>query len=141
MKGKPKTTYLISACLVGGRCRYDGGAKAVDECQALVDQYNLVPVCPEQLGGLATPRPAAEIRGGDGADVLAGRAGVFRVADGVEVTERFVAGAEEAMRIAELVGATGLFLKGGSPSCGCGRVVGVCAALAVSLGYPVRELA
>ncbi len=133
--------HMISACLLGINCRYDGGAKEVAECSGLALRYNLVPFCPEQLGGLPTPRPAAEIRGGDGNDVIRARAGVFRITDGADLTSAFVRGAEEAMRMAELVGAEGFFFKGGSPSCGCGRVVGVCAAMAMSRGYEIREFA
>ncbi len=134
-------TLMISACLLGVSCRYDGAAKPVDECMRLAEEAFLVPFCPEQLGGLPTPRPAAGIRGGDGADVLAGRAGVFRIEDGADVTRAFVRGAEEALRIAETVGADGFVLKGGSPSCGWGRVRGVCAALAAARGYEIREYA
>ena len=132
---------MASACLLGVCCRYDGAARPVDECIRLAREAVLVPFCPEQLGGLPTPRPPAEIRGGDGADVLAGRAGVFRVEDGVEVTRAFVRGAEEALRIAETVGARGFVVKGGSPSCGWGRVRGVCAALAAARGYEIMEYA
>lgn len=130
---------MTSACLLGVCCRYDGASRPDAGCLRLAGRACLVPFCPEQLGGLPTPRPAAEIRGGDGADVLAGRAGVFRVADGVEVTEAFVRGAEEALRLAELLAADGFLLKGGSPSCGWGRVRGVCAALAARRGYGIRE--
>ena len=65
---------LISACLLGCRCRYDGASKAQPWAAELAARYELVPVCPEQLGGLATPRPPAERQGGQvvtaaGADV------------------------------------------------------------------------
>ena len=55
---------LISPCLLGCRCRYDGASKTQPWVAALAERYELVPVCPEQLGGLATPRPPAERRGG-----------------------------------------------------------------------------
>jgi uncharacterized protein YbbK (DUF523 family) len=78
-------------------------------------------VCPEQLGGLATPRPAAHLEGGSGEDVLDGRARVVTAA-GVDVTEQFVKGAEETVEIARLFGAGRAILKERSPSCGCFQV-------------------
>ena len=67
---------LISACLLGARCRYDGASKPQPWISALAERHTLVPVCPEQLGGLPTPRPPAERRGDrvvtrDGGDVTA----------------------------------------------------------------------
>jgi uncharacterized protein YbbK (DUF523 family) len=108
---------MISACLAGCHCRYDGKANAVDALQELVEKGEAVFVCPEQLGGLATPRPPAQIVGGTGADVLDGKARV--ITDGGEdVTEQFVRGAEEALRMAQLVKAKTAILKERSPSCG-----------------------
>ena len=77
---------LVSACLVGCRCRYDQGAKPHDPVIALIREGKAVPVCPEQMGGLPTPRLPAEIIGGDGDDVLDGRARVVNVA-GEDVTD------------------------------------------------------
>lgn len=115
---------LISACLIGQNCRYDGASKPsaaviaqVAAWQAAGDQ--VVAVCPEELGGLGTPRPAAELRGGDGGAVLAGAARVARVADGGDVTGAFVAGARAAA--AEAPAAVSAVLKANSPSCGCGQ--------------------
>lgn len=113
--------YLISACLLGVKCKYDGGD---NHCPSLADPGGskiLIPVCPEQLGGLATPRMACEIRGGDGHAVWDNSAGVFRK-DGHEVTGRFKKGAEQVLRLALLLGVEGAIFKSGSPSCGCGRI-------------------
>ncbi len=110
---------LVSACLAGVHSRYDGGSNSN---KALIQRLQLegclvVPVCPEQLGGLPTPRPAAEIAGGDGRSVLAGESSVL-TEDGADVTQHYVRGAEEAMRIAALLGCTHAYLAEGSPSCG-----------------------
>ena len=112
---------VISACLTGIRCRYDGGASRNALVIEGLKTSTLIPVCPEEAGGLATPRPAAEIVGGDGADVLDGRTRVM-TADGADVTENFVKGAHHALRIAQTNGATQVVLKARSPSCGCGDI-------------------
>ena len=78
-------------------------------------------VCPEEDGGLGTPRPAAEIQGGDGSDVLEGRARVVTEA-GVDVTEEYLAGARIALDRARSAGATTAILKARSPSCGKGCI-------------------
>ena len=112
---------LVSACLAGIRCRYDGGSKPMDKAVELVKNGGAVPICPEQLGGCATPRIAAEIQGGTGADVLDGRCRVARK-DGEDVTDKFIKGAYEVLKVAELTGAKKALLKARSPSCGCGRI-------------------
>jgi uncharacterized protein YbbK (DUF523 family) len=113
---------LISACLVGNRCRYDGGGfDRYPELARLVEEGHALPVCPEQLGGLPTPRPPAELQGGDGADVLAGTARITRQ-DGTDVTDAFLAGARETLEIARRCGATGAILKARSPSCGAKQI-------------------
>lgn len=111
----------ISACLLGVRCRYDGGSRVHPEALRLATQGGLVPVCPEQLGGLATPRTPAEIVGGDGNDVLEGRA---RVVDesGRDVTEAFLRGARETVALCRILGIDEVLLKSRSPSCGVGQV-------------------
>lgn len=109
---------LISACLIGNHCRYDGGGfDRYPDLARLVEEGKAVPVCPEQLGGLPTPRPPAELQGGDGKDVLAGKARITRE-DGQDVTEAFLAGARETVEIARRYGATSAILKARSPSCG-----------------------
>ena len=81
----------------------------------------LIPVCPEQLGGLSTPRPPAEIVGGDGADVLNGCASVITV-EGEDKTREFLDGAHQTLEIAKSQNAAHAVLKSRSPSCGCGRI-------------------
>jgi uncharacterized protein YbbK (DUF523 family) len=128
---------LISGCLVGLDCRHDGTTEKEDKVLAALKGRPLVPVCPEQLGGLSTPRAKAEIVGGDGHDVLTRRA---RVVDenGRDVTPSFIKGARETLKLARLLGVKEAYLKGKSPSCGLGAIWrkgqlvqgdGVCAAL------------
>jgi uncharacterized protein YbbK (DUF523 family) len=112
---------LVSACLAGRACRYDGSADPDDEVARLVAEGRAVLVCPEEDGGLQTPRPPAEISGGDGADVLAGRARVV-TRSGRDVTAEYVAGAEAALLAARAAGATAAILKARSPSCGAGCI-------------------
>ncbi len=84
--------YFISACLLGQKVRYDGKDCLVSQLvQALLDK-NYVSLCPEVSAGLPTPRPAAEIRHGSGADVLLGRAQIFS-SDGHQISEVFIQGA------------------------------------------------
>ncbi|WP_308202829.1 DUF523 domain-containing protein [Crossiella sp. SN42] len=115
--GKP---LVVSACLAGVRCRYDGRDKADPGVVALVDEGVAVPVCPELLGGLATPRRPAEIVGGDGDDVLDGRARVVEDT-GADVTAQYLAGARRMLAIATAVGASRAVLQERSPSCGARR--------------------
>ncbi|TCP53798.1 uncharacterized protein YbbK (DUF523 family) [Tumebacillus sp. BK434] len=108
---------VISACLVGCQCRYDGDDNLIREFQEMVEKGEAVFVCPEQLGGLSTPRPPAQIVGGTGEDVLDGKAKVV-TDQGEDVTAEFVKGAEQALKMAQLVGAQEAILKERSPSCG-----------------------
>jgi len=117
----PADAVLVSACLAGRACRFDGTGSDDDEVARLVAEGRAVLVCPEVDGGLGTPRPPAEIVGGDGADVLAGRARVVTV-QGEDVTEAYIRGAERALRVAEQRGATRAILKARSPSCGSGNI-------------------
>ena len=115
------TTCLVSACLLGVPCRYDGASKHHTAVQRWVDTAQargdtVISVCPEQLGGLSTPRPAADLRGGSGAAVLAGSATVQRVHDHKDVTHAFIHGARAAHALAPT--ATTALLKARSPSCG-----------------------
>lgn len=102
---------VVSACLAGLRCRYDGAEKPNETVIQLVAEGKAIPLCPEQLGGLPTPRLPAEIKG----DYVVRK-------DGVDVTTEFHRGAEEAYRIVQLVGAQKVILKAKSPSCGCGKI-------------------
>ena len=106
-----KTPLLISACLLGCPCRYDGQRKPIPGLEALWERYHPIPVCPEQLGGLPTPRVPAE-RVGD----------LVLTRDGRDVTQAYRRGAEEALRLARLLNCTKALLKEKSPSCGCGRI-------------------
>ena len=115
---------IVSACLLGRPCRYDGAIKTSEATQDLVERIRgqggeMISVCPEELGGLGTPRPAAELRGGDGAAVLAGAARVERISDGQDVTAAFLRGARRAWSLGR--GAETALLKARSPSCGCGE--------------------
>lgn len=129
---------LVSACLLGLGCRYDGKSKPCPAVLALRGRYNLIPVCPEQLGGLATPRPPAERRGG----------GVY-TQNGLDVTGQYRRGAQMALELAELLSCRRAILKSRSPSCGSGLIHdglfsgaliagdGVCAALFKENGIAV----
>jgi len=111
---------LVSACLLGAKVRYHGGSAACpsDIIARWLDEGRVVPICPEVAGGLATPRAPAEIDlGADGSTVWRGRAGV-RTSTGDDVTNAFVAGAAEAMRLAAEQDIRIAVLKEGSPSCG-----------------------
>jgi len=112
---------MCSACLLGVRCRYDGKIKPDERIINLSKKEILIPVCPEQLGGLSTPRPGSEIIGGDGSCVLDGRAKVIK-SDGNEVTKYFVKGAEEVLKLAKLFKINEAILKQRSPSCGSGQI-------------------
>lgn len=103
-----KRKLLISACLLGERCRYDGGGNYVPAVERLRERYELVPVCPEQLGGLPTPRTPSE---------RVGERVLSRT--GADVTEAFRRGAARALETARERGITLAVLKERSPSCGC----------------------
>ena len=102
---------IVSACLAGINCKYDGKNSANEKVIRLVKEGKAIPVCPEQLGGLSTPRESMEIRNGK----------VF-IASGADVTRQMRRGAEETLKIARLVGAKEAILKSRSPSCGKGRI-------------------
>lgn len=102
---------LVSACLLGVACRYDGQSKPCPGIEELMERHTLIPVCPECYGGLPTPRPPAERRG-------------ERVItqNGLDVTVQYQKGAQEALRLARRYGCTWAILKERSPSCGAGTV-------------------
>ena len=106
---------LVSSCLLGVMCRYDGGHSLAEEIASKVSQMHVIPICPEQLGGLPTPRPPSSIVNGDGDEVLRGRARVINDR-GEDVTEAFVKGARETLALARLTGAKKALLKDKSPS-------------------------
>ena len=130
---------VVSACLLGHNCRYDGGSNPVDAVIKLADHVEVVAVCPEVLGGLPTPRVPSE------------RVGERVVtAKGDDVTDAFQAGASATLEICRSRGCTEAILKARSPSCGCGRIYdgsfsgklvpgnGVFAQLLLAEGIPVR---
>ena len=102
---------IVSACLAGFPCRYDGKARPCEQVVELVRAGKAIPVCPEQLGGLPTPRTSCEIRDGRVVD-----------ADGRDRTEAFERGARAVLQIAQTYGATEALLQSRSPSCGSGRI-------------------
>lgn len=109
---------LVSACLLGQPVRYDGGAFAPALLlQRWHRQGRIIALCPEQAGGLATPRPPAEIAGGQGGAVLDGRIPVLTV-HGLDVTTAFIAGAKVALQLVAEHGIRYALLKARSPSCG-----------------------
>jgi uncharacterized protein YbbK (DUF523 family) len=116
-----KPALIISACLLGVACNHEGRGSPRAVVEDLERRYRLVPVCPEVLGGLPTPRAAAELSGGDGAAVLAGGAAVLNT-DGADVTAAYRRGAEAAVALARSTGATRAVLKARSPSCGSSRI-------------------
>lgn len=113
--------YIASACLCGINCKYSGGNNFNEEVYKLFSEGKVIPVCPEQLGGMTTPRPVKEIQGGTGADVLDGGARVmspFRE----DSTEEFIKGARETLKIAKNAGVQKAIMKAKSPSCGFGKI-------------------
>lgn len=129
---------LISACLMGIKCRYDGKQKKIPELDRLMESYVLIPVCPEVLGGLPTPRVPSERRGE-----------AVVTWDGRDVTENYRRGARESLRICQMTHTDCALLKERSPSCGFGSIYdgtftgtlcpgdGVCAALLKQHGVRV----
>ena len=104
-------TVLVSACLLGLSCRYDGQSKGHPLAGDLVARHRAIPVCPEIFGGLPTPRPPSERRCG----------GVF-TREGTDVTAAYDRGAQEVLRLARLYGCTVAILKERSPACGSGQI-------------------
>lgn len=107
----PKTKILVSACLLGAPCRYDALSKPNEDVKALSREYELIPVCPEQAGGLPTPRIPSEI---NGAKVIN--------REGVDVTRNYKKGAEYALKLALENDCKIAILKSKSPSCGKGLI-------------------
>ena len=102
---------IVSACLAGFKCNYKGKCKSCPEVEELVRSGKAIPVCPEQLGGMSTPREAAEQRDGG-----------FFTKNGKDVTFEFEKGAQEVVRLAKVVGCSRAILKARSPSCGSLKV-------------------
>ena len=141
---------LVRACFLGIDCKYNGLNNHIEGLTEQLKDIRFIPVCPEQLGGLTTPRPPAEIEAEDGAAVLEGSAKVMSKA-GDDVTAAFIKGARETIKLAKLYGCEAAILKQRSPSCGskeiyegsfCGtkrKGMGVTAALLEQEGIPVFD--
>ncbi len=114
---KEDPPILLSACLLGENCRYNGKSSLSPSLLRELKGRRMLAVCPEQLGGLGTPRPPAEITGGDGRAVLMGAAGV-KNKHGEDVTAFFRRGAEKTWELAQREGVKEAILKDKSPSCG-----------------------
>ncbi len=136
---------LVSACLLGASCRYDGSHCLDEGVVDLARRFDFIPACPEQLGGLCTPRPPATITLGEGEGVLDGDSSLLDV-EGRDVTGHFLRGAAESLRMVEILGAEAAVLKEASPSCGVNKTnrrrrmvngSGVTAALLRREGIPV----
>lgn len=139
---------IISACLAGASCAYDGGHRRHAEIFQILEDHPVLPLCPEQLGGMPTPRDPAEISGGDGSDVLAKRARVI-TSSGGDVTGNFVRGARETTALARQFGCASAILKPHSPACSpegiydgtfSGCIVGGCGVAARALNEVVRVI-
>ena len=113
-----KKKVLVSACLLGKYCRYDGGHSRISELDEL--DVDWVPVCPEETGGLGTPRPAAEMQK-DAESILKGNGSVIDNY-GKNVTEKFIQGAKESLKKGLISGAKCAILKSHSSSCGVGEI-------------------
>jgi uncharacterized protein YbbK (DUF523 family) len=112
---------IVSACLCGINTRYDGRSSLKKEILKLVIDGKAIPVCPEQLGGLSTPRLPCEIKGGSGIDVIEKRAFVVN-SQGVDMSENFLSGAYETLNICKRCNVTSAILKSRSPSCGYKKI-------------------
>jgi len=103
---------LVSACLIGIKCRYDGKSNLNKKCLGLFKKGKLIPVCPEQLGGLQTPREKSEIQ----------KNGKILTKSGKDVTKNFIKGARKTLKLVKLLEIKEAMLKSKSPSCGCGKI-------------------
>ncbi|GAA0343217.1 DUF523 domain-containing protein [Bacillus carboniphilus] len=112
---------LVSSCLAGLHVRYNGTHSLEEKIRQLVEENHAVTVCPELLGGFSTPREPAEIVGGDGADVLDGRAKVIEKS-GADVTDLYIKGSIATLEKAQKLKATVVVLKENSPSCGSSTI-------------------
>jgi uncharacterized protein YbbK (DUF523 family) len=142
---KSDRRVLVSACLLGFHCRFDGSQGLKRDLLEKLRGSLIIPICPEQLGGLSTPRNPSEIVGGNGFDVLQGRAKVIDSV-GYDLTQNFLRGAEETLKIAKIDRIQMAYLKERSPSCGTTQIVrrkkknagsGVTAALLMKEGIEV----
>jgi uncharacterized protein YbbK (DUF523 family) len=114
---------LVSACLAGINCTYKAGNNRNEKVMELVRKGKAIPICPEQLGGLITPRSGSRIISGSGADVLDGKSKLL-TDNGEDVTKEYIRGAAETLATAKNFDASAVILKQGSPSCGNGCTQG-----------------
>jgi uncharacterized protein YbbK (DUF523 family) len=112
---------LVSACLLGIKCRFDGQGKEVPDLVTALQDYRVIPFCPETAGGLTIPRFPAEIQNGDGAAVLNGKAQVVNQA-GEDCTDQFIKGAAFVLKLVGQHQPDFVILKAKSPSCGVGKI-------------------
>lgn len=113
--------FLVSACLCGVNCKYNGGNNYNEKICKLYNEGKAVLICPETLGGLKTPRTPSEINKCNAKDVLKYKGKVVN-AKGEDVTEEFLFGAIKSLGIAKEMKCKTAILKSKSPSCGCGKV-------------------
>jgi len=118
---KEKPPLLVSACLLGVNCTFNEEIRKNDGVLELAEKYHLIPICPEQLGGLSTPRTSQSIVNGTGHDVLAGKTTVITLKKEDE-TKAFIRGAKEALRIAQINNAELAVMRDKSPSCGSSKI-------------------
>lgn len=116
-----RSSILVSACLLGESCRYNGQGYQLPHFVESLQKYKVIPICPEVLGGLSVPRPPCEIKAGDGNGVWQKTAGVF-TESGLDRTAAFQRGARKALAIADKSGAKLAILKDNSPSCGSNQI-------------------
>ncbi len=119
MKINSNEIILVSACLAGVNCKFDCDIKRNEKVAHLAVEGRAILLCPEILAGFKTPRPAAEILGGDGKDILEGKAKIIDK-NGNDYTEKFIEGAKKVLEIAKILNIKKAILKSKSPSCGCG---------------------
>ncbi|NLO22439.1 MAG: DUF523 domain-containing protein [Syntrophomonadaceae bacterium] len=112
---------LISACLCGINCKYNGKNNYNPVFEDMLKKEQLIPICPEKMGGLYAPRSPCEIWGGTGEQVLAGKARVISN-EGRDLTAAFVKGAEKTLKVAIDLGIKEAIFQSRSPSCGCGYI-------------------
>lgn len=130
--------WLVSSCLVGLKTRYDGKSKPSPACLEFLSDKIWIPVCPEQLGGLPTPRDPAKITDGNGYDVLSGKTTVMTMKS-VNVSAEFISGARRVFELVKMQQITGMCVKARSPSCGRHEILGVTTALLLQEGVDVKE--
>ncbi|MBQ3053645.1 MAG: DUF523 domain-containing protein [Clostridia bacterium] len=140
---------FVSGCLYGENCKYNGGNNLREELKKLLENEEVVLVCPECMGNMTTPRSPSEINfGGNGKMVTEGKGKVISK-EGEDVTSFFLKGANEVLRLAKELKPSCIYLKQGSPSCGCGVIydgtfsstkkegVGVTASILLENGFKI----